>query len=396
MFNTLPEPKPDAIIALIQAHAEDPRADKIDLGVGVYKDGEGRTPVMRSVKEAERRLLERQDTKTYTKLTGNPDFVEGMQTLVLGADRGGLAARLTGAQAPGGTGALRVLFDLTLRANPQARFWYSAPSWPNHAAMLANLDVPADTYPYFDAETRGVDFDAMIAKLDGLGAGDVVILHGCCHNPTGANLTQEQWERVTESAVSKGWMPLVDFAYQGLGDGLEEDAEGVRHMASRMSRMMIATSCSKNFGLYRDRAGCAIVLCEGAGEVPNVTATLASVNRLLYSFAPDHPASVVAEILNDAELRADWEAELGEMRARINELRTGLAEALRQETNSDEFDFVAEHRGMFSRLGVSEEVVKAMRADAGIYMVNDSRMNIAGLKADRLRDFARAVVAARG
>ena len=390
MFTTLPEPKPDAIIALIQAFAEDPREGKVDLGVGVYKDDAGATPVMRAVKEAERRLLASQKTKTYTKLTGNPDFVAGMQRLVLG-EAGG---RLTGAQAPGGTGALRVLFDLVLRANPGARFWYSDPSWPNHQAMLANMKVPHQGYPYFDGETLGVDFDAMIATLDGLGPDDVVILHGCCHNPTGANLTQQQWERVTQSALDHGWMPLVDFAYQGLGDGLEEDAAGVRHMAGRMPRMMIATSCSKNFGLYRDRAGCAIVLCETEAEVPLVAATLGSVNRLLYSFAPDHPAAIVAEILGDPALRADWEAELAEMRERINGLRRGLADALRQETNSDRFDFIAQHRGMFSRLGATPAQVEAMREKGGIYMVRDSRMNIAGLTEDKLRDFARAAVAA--
>ncbi|SOH95291.1 aromatic-amino-acid transaminase [Monaibacterium marinum] len=389
MFSALPEPKADAIIALIQAFAEDPRDSKVDLGVGVYKDDAGKTPVMRAVKEAERRLLAAQDSKSYTKLTGNPDFVAGMQRLALGK----VSDRLTGAQAPGGTGALRVLFELTMRANPDARFWYSAPSWPNHQAMLANMKVPHQSYPYFDAETLGVDFDAMIATLDGLDANDVVILHGCCHNPTGANLTQAQWERVTQSALDNGWMPLVDFAYQGLGDGLEEDAQGVRYMASKMPRMMVATSCSKNFGLYRDRAGCAIVQCESAAEVPLVTATLSSVNRLLYSFAPDHPAAVVAEILTDPELRADWEAELAEMRDRINGLRTGLAEALRQETNSNRFDFIAEHRGMFSRLGATPEQVAAMR-EGGIYMVGDSRMNIAGLTTDKLRDFARAAAAA--
>jgi len=389
MFSTLPEPKPDAIIALIQAFADDPREDKVDLGVGVYKDDAGKTPVMRSVKEAERRLLVRQDTKSYTKLTGNPDFVAGMQRLALGD----VNDRLTGAQAPGGTGALRVLFELTLRANPNARFWYSDPSWPNHQAMLASMKVPHQTYPYFDTDTLGVKFDAMIETLDGLGPDDIVILHGCCHNPTGANLTQAQWERVTQSAQDNGWMPLVDFAYQGLGDGLEEDARGVRHMASKLSRLMIAMSCSKNFGLYRDRAGCAIVQCENAAEAALVAATLGVVNRLLYSFAPDHPASVVAEILSDPELRADWEAELGAMRDRINGLRTGLAEALRQETNSDRFDFIAEHRGMFSRLGATPEQVAAMR-EGGIYMVGDSRMNIAGLTSDKLRDFARGAAKA--
>ncbi len=390
MFATLPEPQPDAIIALMAAFAADPREGKVDLGVGVYKDDQGNTPVMRAVREAEQRLHDRQTTKTYTKLAGDPAFVAAMQELALGET----TDRLAGAAAPGGTGALRVLFELIARAAPGARFHISDPSWPNHAAMLKAMGMAPGAYPYFDPESRGVRFEEMLAYVNGLGADDVVILHGCCHNPTGANLTPDQWGRLTDSAVEKGWLPLIDLAYQGLGDGLEEDVQGVRQMAARVPRIMIAQSCSKNFGLYRDRAGCATVQCTDADEQAKVQATLASVNRLLYSFSPDHGAALVEIILNDPELRADWEAELTEMRGRINGLREGLADALRQETNSDRFDFIRQHRGMFSRLGATREQVEHVREEAGIYMVTDSRMNIAGLTQDKLRDFARAAAAA--
>ncbi|RED14015.1 amino acid aminotransferase [Pontivivens insulae] len=390
MFNSLPQPKPDAIIALMAEYAADPRDTKVDLGVGVYKDDEGRTPVMRAVRKAEERLHAAQTTKTYTKLTGDPAFVKAMQELGLGQ----ATDRMAGAAAPGGTGALRVLFELVSRAKPDAKFHISNPSWPSHEGMLNNMGLSVSKYDYFDAETCGVRFDDMLAYVNGLGADDIVVLHGCCHNPTGANLTDAQWAQLTESAIANGWTPLVDLAYQGMGDGLEEDVTGMRHMASKVQRMMVAQSCSKNFGLYRDRAGCATVICPDVDETKLVQATLASVNRMLYSFAPDHGAALAEIILNDPELRADWEAELTEMRERINGLRDGLAEALRQATNSDRFDFIKEHRGMFSRLGVTPEQVKAMRDEAGIYMVQDSRMNIAGLTEEDLPAFARAAAAA--
>jgi aspartate aminotransferase len=394
MFETLTPPPPDKILQLMSLFAEDPRDDKIDLGVGVYKDAEGRTPVMRAVKAGEKRLLAEQATKSYVGLLGDLSFVDGMADLILrdAVDR----ARLSGAQTPGGTGALRQLFELIRRSDPQARVWMSDPTWPNHPAMLAHLGIPTATYRYFDAETLGVDFEGMKADLAGAKSGDVVLLHGCCHNPTGANLSRDQWASLTEIFVEHGLAPLIDMAYQGFGDGLDEDAAGVRHMAARVPEMLIAASCSKNFGLYRDRVGVALALSATPDAACVTKANMATLNRLNFSFPPDHGAKVVSIILNDADLRADWMAELEEMRRDMLTLRTGLAEALRRETNTDRFDFIADHRGMFSRLGLGAEQVAALRADHGIYMVGDSRVNIAGLPRDGLERIARAMVATSG
>jgi aspartate aminotransferase len=391
MFETLKPTPPDKIIELIDLFKADPRTDKVDLGVGVYKDAGGNTPVMRAVKAAEKRLLAEQTSKSYVGILGDLSFVEAMADLALGdaVPR----ERLAGAQTPGGTGAIRQLCELIRRANPSATVWYSDPTWPNHPAILSYLSIPSRTYRYFDAGTKGVDFAGMMSDLAGMKAGDVLLLHGCCHNPTGANLSIEEWREVTDFVLKAGVIPFVDLAYQGFGDGLEADVAGLRHMAGAVPEMMLAASCSKNFGLYRDRVGAAFVLAADAGTGGLARQNLASLNRLNFSFPPDHGAKVVSIILGDPDLRADWAAELEEMRKGMLTLRTGLAEALRRETNSDRYDFVAAHRGMFSRLGLSPERVNAAREDFGIYMVGDSRINIAGLPRDGLDQFARAIAA---
>jgi len=386
------KPQPaDKIIELMGLFAADPRADKLDLGVGVYKDAEGRTPVMRAVKAAERRLLDEQATKSYVGLIGDPAFVEAMAELILGPNRP--RDRLCGAQTPGGTGAIRQLLELVQRASPTATVWISEPTWPNHPAILRHLGIPTRTYRYFDAATRAVDFPAMLEDLDGMAAGDVLLLHGCCHNPTGANLDLGQWRTVAGLVVERGVTPMVDLAYQGFGDGLEEDVAGLRLMAAAVPEMLIAASCSKNFGLYRDRVGVALALGRDPGETAVTRANLAALNRLNYSFPPDHGAKVVEIILNDPELRADWMAELEAMRRSMLDLRTGLAEALRRATNSDRFDFVKDHRGMFSLIGAAPEQVAALRTDHGIYVVGDSRINVAGLPARGLDGLAAAIAA---
>lgn len=391
MFETLKPSPPDKIIELLELFRADPRADKLDLGVGVYKDANGRTPVMRAVKAAERRLLETQDSKAYVGILGDQEFVKAMAGLALGDAVP--AERLAGAQTPGGTGAIRQLLELVKRASPEATVWYSDPTWPNHPAMLAHLGIPARTYRYFDTATGDVDFSGMMADLAGMKAGDVLLLHGCCHNPTGANLTLDQWREVTDLVVKAGVVPFVDLAYQGFGDGLEEDAAGVRHLAAAVPEMLLAVSCSKNFGLYRDRVGAAFALSETPEKAAITKANLASLNRLNFSFPPDHGAKVVAIILADPELKADWQAELESMRTGMLDLRKGLADELRRATNSDRFDFVAVHRGMFSRLGLSPKQVAKLREDFGIYAVGDSRINIAGLPAKGLEKLASAIAA---
>jgi len=389
MFENLKPQPEDKIIKMIGMFAADPRDDKLDLGVGVYKDADGNTPVMRAVKRAEARLLESQDTKKYVGLLGNLEFVDAMRELVLGGSVA--SSRVTGAQTPGGTGAIRQIFELINMATPDATVWISDPSWPNHEAILKYLGMKVGKYRYFDEETCAVDFDGMMADLDGAAKGDVILLHGCCHNPTGANITLDQWSTVTDMLLAKSLMPMVDIAYQGFGDGLEADAAGVRHMASRVSEMLIAASCSKNFGLYRDRVGVALAVCKD--ETALTKGALATLNRMNFSFPPDHGATVVAIIMADPELKADWMAEVESMRVSMLALRSGLANALRRETNSDRFDFVAGHRGMFSRLGLTTEQVDKLRDKYGIYMVGDSRFNVAGLPADGLDDLAKAIAA---
>ncbi len=389
--NLTPQP-PDKIIQMIGQFKADTRTDKVDLGVGVYKDAQGKTPVMRAVKAAEARLLESQDSKSYVGLLGDLGFVDVMRDLVLGDAVP--AGHVVGAQAPGGTGAIHQLLLLTRLANPEATVWFSDPTWPNHPAIVKHLGLTGRTYRYFDEATCGVDFDGLMSDLSGVKSGDVVILHGCCHNPTGANLTLDQWAQVTDLLIEKDATPFVDFAYQGFGDGLEEDAAGVRAMAAKVPQLLIAASCSKNFGLYRDRVGVALVVTSDADALELTKGALASLNRLTFSFPPDHGAKVVEIILKDPALKADWMAEVEEMRLRMLDLRRDFAQALREQTNSDAFDFVAEHRGMFSRLGITPEQVLKVREEHGIYIVGDSRINVAGLPAEKLDMLAKAIAAA--
>ncbi len=389
MLENLKEQAPDKIIELIGLYAADTRADKLDLGVGVYKDAAGKTPVMRAVKAAEAKLLAEQDSKKYVGLLGDLSYVDALRDLVLGDAVP--AGRVCGAQEPGGTGAIRQLFELIKAADQGATVWISNPSWPNHEAILNYLGMKVGKYRYFDEATCGVDFAGMKADLEGAQAGDVLLLHGCCHNPTGANITEAEWAEVTDIALAKGLMPMIDIAYQGFGDGLEEDAKGVRIMAAKVPEMLVAASCSKNFGLYRDRVGAALIISKDEAGTTLSKANIAGLNRVNFSFPPDHGAKVVSIIMNDPALRADWAAELEEMRLNMLDLRQGLAEALRRETNSDRFDFVAEHRGMFSRLGLSQEQVMQLRTDHAIYMVGDSRINIAGLPKAGLDKLAKAI-----
>ncbi len=392
MLETLnPQPQ-DKILQLIALYRDDPRPNKIDLGVGVYKDATGLTPVMRAVKAAEKKLWEEEKTKTYTSLAGDPAFATALTAMILGAP---MADRAAAVATPGGTGAIRQAFELIRMANPGATVWLSNPTWPNHPSILRYLGMKMAEYRYFDAATRGIDMDGLLADLSRLQPGDVVLLHGCCHNPTGANLTMEQWSQVADVMAARGAIPLVDLAYQGFGDGLEEDAAPTRLIASRFPEVLVAASCSKNFGIYRERTGLLLALTEPARR-DVVQGNLAFLNRQNYSFPPDHGARLVTMILNDATLRADWQAELEEVRLNMLSLRTQLADELRRATNSDRYDFVAHHRGMFSRLGLTEAQVLELREKHGIYMVGDSRINIAGLNARTVPVLAAAIAAVGG
>ena len=389
MFSALKPQPADKILALMGQFKADPRARKIDLGVGVYKDATGHTPIMRAVKTAEKQLWEAETTKTYTGLAGDPGFNAAMADLVLGATVD--AGRISSVATPGGTGAVRQAFELARMAAPQGRVFVSDPTWPNHLSILKHLGMEAVPYRYFDADTRAVDFAGMIADLAAAKAGDVVLLHGCCHNPTGANLTLPEWEEVAALLEKTGAVPMIDIAYQGFGDGLDADAAGVRLIANRLPEVLIAASCSKNFGIYRERTGALIALSDPARQ--EVTqGTLAYLNRQNYSFPPDHGARLVTMILADPALRAEWEAELEEVRLGMLKLREGLAAELQRLSGSDRFGFLAQHRGMFSRLGATPEQVERLKTEHGIYMVGDSRLNIAGLNATTVPILAKAVI----
>ncbi len=389
MLENLGERPKDSILEIMNLFRADPREHKIDLGVGVYRNAEGVTPVMRAVKAAERRLWEEQRTKVYTGLAGDPAFADAMRSLILGDAIE--PSRVAAAATPGGTGAVRQALELARMENPGAAVWVSNPTWPNHVSILRHLGMEIREYRYFDDDTRAVDFPGMMEDLAALRTGDIVLLHGCCHNPTGANLKSAEWRVVADHIAAVGATPMVDIAYQGFGDGLEEDAKGTRIIAESCSEALVAASCSKNFGIYRERAGLLIGVVPAADGKANLQGALSHLNRHSFSFPPDHGARIVTMILTDGDLRAEWLSELEEMRLGMLGLRERLAGELRRATGSDRFGFIAEHRGMFSRLGVTSEQVERMRERHGVYMVGDSRMNIAGLNADTVPIVARAI-----
>ncbi len=390
MFNSLQQQPADKILALMQVYKEDPRENKIDLGVGVYKDASGQTPIMQSIKQAEHMLWETQDTKSYVGLTGTPEFSQTMIDLVLGDkfDKNLTASAAT----PGGTGAVRQAFELGKMANPNLRVFVSDPTWPNHLSILKYLGIPVEPYRYFDAKTRAVDFSSMMTDLENAKEGDLILLHGCCHNPTGANLKAPEWDAVIELLLKSGATPMIDIAYQGFGDGLEEDASGVRKLVNSVPETIIAASCSKNFGIYRERTGLLIVVSHDKDARDLNQSTLAFLNRQNFSFPPDHGARLVTMVLSDEELKRSWMEELEAVRTSMLSLRTQLATELEKLSGSNRFGFLADHRGMFSRLGASPEQVKELRENHAVYMVGDSRLNIAGLNSKTVPVLAKAIV----
>ena len=390
MFSALKEQPADKILALMQMFKDDPRTKKIDLGVGVYKNAKGHTPVMRAIKKAEKNLWDVQETKTYVGLVGDTAFSDVMIDLLLRdtLDRGSIASAAT----PGGTGAVRQAFELVQMANPGARIFVSEPTWPNHLSILKHIGMEILTYRYFDGTTRGVDQVGLMEDIAHAKAGDIVLLHGCCHNPTGASLNMTQWEQVIDSLIETGATPMIDIAYQGFGDGLEEDAAPTRLVAKSVPECIIAASCSKNFGIYRERTGVLLVTAQDQSLKRINQETLAYLNRQNFSFPPDHGARLVTMILNDPELKMDWQNELEDIRLSMLLLRKQLAEALKKASGSNRFGFLADHRGMFSRIGTTAEKVDMLREKHGIYMVGDSRINIAGLNAKTIPILANAII----
>ncbi|WP_421525352.1 amino acid aminotransferase [Pseudomonas yamanorum] len=381
----------DPILGLMELYAQDPNPNKFDLGVGVYKDDQGLTPIPYSVKLAEQRLVEQQTTKTYIGGHGNAAFGTLISELVLGAGSPLLSERRAGAtQTPGGTGALRLSADFIAHSLPGRGVWLSNPTWPIHETIFAKAGLKVSHYPYVGSDNR-LDVAAMLATLSTVPKGDVVLLHACCHNPTGFDLSQDDWRQVLKIVKARELLPLIDFAYQGFGDGLEQDAWAVRLFAAELPEVLITSSCSKNFGLYSDRVGALIVCAANAEKLTDVRSQLAFIARNLWSTPPDHGAAVVATILGDAELKKRWADEVEGMRARIAQLRSGLVEALAPHGLSERFAHIAAQRGMFSYTGLSAEQVKQLREQHSVYMVNSGRANVAGIDATRLTLLAEAI-----
>ena len=392
MFETLSELPPDAILVLIGEHQSDPRDNKIDLGIGVYRDESGQTPILNSVKKAERHVVDTQATKTYLGSGGNHSFNDAIQSVIFGTSADG-AERITTFQTPGGSGSLRVAADLIVRAKPDSTMWASDPTWANHVPLLGSAGLEIKSYPYYDAENKGIRFDEMLNALNRVPGGDLVLLHGCCHNPTGMDLSRDQWNAVADVIVERDLVPYIDIAYQGFADGLEEDAYPVRLLFEKVPEMIVSSSCSKNFALYRDRVGSLSIVSKDGKTSAAIRSQALNIVRTMYSMPPDHGASVVSHILNTADLRQEWMAELTGMRQRLKDMRALLGAALRDAAPDHDFSHIERAYGMFSYVGLSPDQVETLKKDAGIYMVNSSRINIAGITKENVEHLAGSIAA---
>lgn len=386
LFERLKAQPSDPLLALIGLAKADSRPEKIDVGVGVYRDSAGATPILRSVKAAEAILLESQETKSYLGAQGDERFVALLKPIVFGAGQS-QNDRILGVQTPGGCGALRLAAELIKLAGGDHRIFIGQPTWPNHVPLIGCADIETVDYPYYDKDSREVLFDRMMETLKGARAGDVALLHGCCHNPTGADLSLDQWRALANLVSERGIVPLVDLAYQGLGNGLEEDSAGTRLVVEAADQAMVAQSCDKNFGLYRERTGSLFIKGGDEEQARIVLGNLMTLSRTMWSMPPDHGAAVVRTILDTPALEQDWRSELEEMLARIRTLRARLA------AFDPRLAFIDNQNGMFSMLPLSAEAVVALRESHGIYMANSGRFNIAGLSDANIDYFASAVVA---
>lgn len=392
MFQSLEKMEPDALIALIAAVKQDERRQKIDMGVGVYQDESGNTPVMRAVKEAEAQLLDVERTKSYQSMAGDPVFNERIMQMVLGESVvNSIRTRACCIQTPGGSGALRIASEVILKASPQSSVWVSTPTWINHIPLIGGAGLMLKEYPYYDELRRQLDFGAMMDVLSQVPAGDVVLLHGCCHNPSGADLNREQWQAVTQLAQKNGFVPMIDIAYQGLGDGPDEDAYGIRLMAEQLPELIVTVSCSKNFGLYRERAGAVLFFSGNNGQIDRVAGQAMTSARRMYSMPPAHGAAVVSIILGDKRLNHLWQQELAEMRMRITTMRQLLVKLLADNGADMDFSFIERQKGMFSFLGLTPDQVKRLRHDSAIYMADSSRINVAGIRPGNVESLAAAI-----
>ena len=391
MFETLQAMPADAILGLIAEHRDDPRPNKIYLGVGVYRNATGETPVLDAVKKAERHLLETQTSKSYLGTAGDASFNAAMQAMTFA----GVVPdeRLVTIQTPGGSGSLRVAAGLLLRARAGARVWVSEPTWANHVPLLGGAGIELKSLPYYDTERHVIQIDAMLDALRAVPQGDIVLLHACCHNPSGLDPSEDEWRAIADVIVERELIPFVDVAYQGFARNVDDDAFAIRHLAPRVPEMIIANSCSKNFGLYRDRVGSMSFLSADAATQSIVSSQANNYVRTLYSMPPDHGAAVVSIILNNAELRDEWLAELKGMRDRLQDMRALLNDALLQKTPDHDFSHLARATGMFCFLGITAEQITRLKQDFGIYMVESSRVNVAGITADNVSYLSDSIAA---
>ena len=394
LFESL-DPRPtDAILGLIAEYNNDPRPQKIDLGVGVYRTVDGETPVLDVVKQAERQIVETQTSKGYLGTAGEPAFNAAMQSLIFGdtASR----ERLTTVQTPGGSGSLRVAASLLKKAVPDGPIWVSDPTWNNHAPLLGGAGLELKPYPYYDTGRHVIRVDAMLAALREIPKGETVLFHACCHNPSGLDPSDENWRAITEIIVERELLPFIDMAYQGFSRGLDEDAFAIRHMAQQVPELIVSSSCSKNFGLYRDRVGTLSILTADASTSATIRSQLSYIARTIYSMPPDHGAAIVSAVLGDTALTTKWHAELAEMRERLRDMRVLLNDALQDKAPDHDFSHLVRATGMFCFLGISAEQIEALKKDYGIYVVDSSRINIAGITPANVDYFAESIAAVVG
>ncbi len=393
MFDSIQPAPPDAILGLTEAFKEDTRDNKINLGVGVYKDATGQTPVLACVKEAERRLIDIEKSKGYKPIDGDPAYGAAVQKMLFSADSPIITdKRAATSHCPGGTGALRVAGDFMTAQLPGATLWMSDETWPNHPAIFTAAGVAMKRYPYFDAASNALSFDAMVEGLQEAKAGDVVLLHGCCHNPTGVDLSAEQWAKVADLCAEKGLIPLVDFAYQGFATGIEEDAVGLRSLAAKVPELIVCASFSKNFGLYNERVGSLTVVAGSAEATKAAQSHVKACIRRNYSNPPAHGGGIVTTVLGDEALTAQWHGELAEMRERINGMRSLFVQTLASKGANRDFSFITSQRGMFSYSGLNKEQVGKLREGYGIYIVGSGRINVAGMTEANMDHLCSAIV----
>ncbi|MGN2499119.1 amino acid aminotransferase [Serratia nevei] len=394
MFEKITAAPADPILGLTDIFRADARPNKINLGIGVYKDETGKTPVLTSVKKAEQYLLENETTKNYLGIEGIPAFASCTQALLFGKESPIVAdRRARTAQTPGGTGGLRVAADFIANQTSAKRIWISNPSWPNHKNVFSAVGLEVLEYAYYDATNHALDFDGLLNSLKLAQAGDVVLFHGCCHNPTGIDPTAEQWAKLAELSVANGWLPLFDFAYQGFANGLEEDAQGLRIFAAKHQELIVASSYSKNFGLYNERVGACTIVAADAETADRAFSQVKAAIRANYSNPPSHGAAVVATILGNDALRAMWEQELTDMRQRIHRMRQLFVNTLQEKGAQQDFSFIIQQNGMFSFSGLTKEQVLRLREEFGVYAVNSGRVNVAGMTPDNMAPLCEAIVA---